>query len=311
MTKYKERKRKKRKLTKIEHWLIYIFVRTMVFIIMLFPVEKSLAFALLLGRCLWDHYKRGRERALLNLQLSFPEKDHDWHIKTGLRSFQQIVMLVIDILYTPKLVKKDNWRKYSRYINCEHAKWLIHEHKGCLMVTGHYGNFEIMGYLLGLFGFDVNSIARPLDNPFVNKWLYGVREKHGQKIVNKKGSTKEFGEILSRGGTICFIGDQDAGKKGTFVNFFGRKASAYKSIALAAIYYNVPVGISVCRRVENKFFFEIEVIRIIMPHEWQDKDDAVMWVSQEYSRALEEGIRKDPTQYWWLHRRWKTQPKQK
>ena len=309
MATYKERKRKKRKLTKIEHWLIYAFVRIIVFIIMLFPVEKSLAFAALLGRCMWDHYKRGRQRALLNLKMSYPEKDHSWHCQVGLRSFQQIVMLVIDILYTPKLVKKDNWQKYSKYINCELAKWIIHEKKGCLMVTGHYGNFEITGYLLGLFGFDITSIARPLDNPFINKWLYGVRQRHGQKIINRKQSSQQFGKILDNGGTICFIGDQDAGRKGIFVDFFGRKASAYKSIALSAIYYNVPVGIAVTRRVGNRFFFEIETIRVIFPHEWSDKSDPVAWLSQEYNSALEEGIRKDPSQYWWLHRRWKSQPK--
>lgn len=187
----------------------------------------------------------------------------------------------------------------------------MHEQKGCLMVTGHYGNFEIMGYILGLFDYDIYSIARPLDNPFVNKWLYGVRERHGQKIINKKGSSNEFGDLLGQGSTICFIGDQDAGKKGCFVDFFGRKASAYKSIALAALYYNVPVGIAVSRRIGNKFSFEVEVIRVIMPEEWKDKDDPVRWLSQEYNVALEEGIRKDPSQYWWLHRRWKTQPRQK
>lgn len=310
MSIYNEKKRKKRKPTKFEHWLLYIFVRFVVFVIMLFPVEKSLAFAAFLGRRLWDHYHRGRKRALINLELAFPEKDQQWYIETGRRSFEQIVMLVMDILYTPKMVKKDNWQDYSRYINCEQAKWLIHEHKGCLMVTGHYGNFEIMGYLLGMFDFDIYSIARPLDNPYINDWLYGVRQKKGQKIINKKGSSNEFGDILQKGATICFIGDQDAGRKGIFVDFFGRKASSYKSIAIAAAYYNVPVGIAVSRRVDNRFFFEIETIRVIMPDEWQDKDDPIRWISQEYNKALEDGIRKDPSQYWWLHRRWKTRPKE-
>ncbi len=306
---YKERKRKKRKPTKFEHWLLYAFVRVVVFIIMLFPVEKSLSFAAFLGRLMWDHYKRGRERALINLKLAYPEKDSQWHEQTGRRSFEQIVMLVIDILYTPKIVKKDNWKQYSTYINSEYPKWLIHEHKGCLMVTGHYGNFEILGYLVGLFGFDIYSIARPLDNPYINDWLYGVRERKGQKIINKKGSTSEFDDILSKGGTIGIIGDQDAGKKGVFVDFFGRKASAYKSIALAAIYYNVPIGIGVSRRVGNRFFFEIETIRVITPDQWKDKDDPVFWITQEYTKAFEEGVRKDPSQYWWLHRRWKTRPR--
>lgn len=306
-----EKKRKKRKLTKVEHFLIYILIRIVIFIILLFPVGMSLKFAAFLGRLLWDHYKRGRNRALENLRASFPEKDKNWINKIGKRSFEQLVMLVMDVLYTPKLVKKDNWRQYSRFINCEYPKWLIREHKGLILLTGHYGNFEIVGYMLGLFGFDIYSIARPLDNPYFNEYLYGIRQKKGQKILNKKGVSNDIDDVLKSGATLGIIADQDAGRKGVFVDFFGRKASAYKSIGLAALYYNVPVVIGVSRRVDNKFSFELEMQRIIFPDEWKDKPDQLQWITQEYTKALEDAIRKDPTQYWWIHRRWKTQPKEK
>ncbi len=305
----KRRKRHKRKKTKVEFFIHYLIIRAVIFFVMLMPVQRSLNLAAFLGRCLWKHYKRGRIRAIDNLRASYPNETEQWYESVGKRSFEQVVMLVIDILYTPKLVRKDNWREFSHFTNTEYAKWIIHEHKGALMVTGHYGNFEIVGYMLGLFGFDINSVARPLDNPYMNDYLYGVRERHGQKILNKKGASNEFGDILQSGATLGFIGDQDAGSRGIFVDFFGRKASAYKSIAIAALYYNVPIIIGITRRVENRFFFEVELEQIIMPADWKDKDDPIRWVSQEYNSALERAIRKDPTQYWWLHRRWKTRPK--
>ena len=68
-----------------------------------------------------------------------------------------LVMLTIDILFTPRLVRKHNWRQYSRFRNAERVKWMMQEHKGLLMVTGHYSNFEITGYMMGLFGFDIYS----------------------------------------------------------------------------------------------------------------------------------------------------------
>ena len=179
-----------------------------------------------------------------------------------------------------------------------------------LMLTAHYSNFEIMGYLLGLFDFNIYSIARPLDNKFLNKYLLSVRERKGQRILDKKGATLQMDGIIKTGGTLCFIADQDAGRKGVFVDFFGRKASTYKSIGLLAITYNLPVGIGCARRVENRFFFEIEANRIIMPDEWADKDDPLTWITAEYTKAIEEFIRKDPSQYWWLHRRWKHRPKE-
>ena len=178
------------------------------------------------------------------------------------------------------------------------------------MVAAHYSNFEIMGYMLGLFGFDVYSIARPLDNRFISKYLYDVRQRAGQNIIDKKGAAELMDKIASSGTTLCFIADQDAGRKGIFVDFFGRKASTYKSIGLLAISNNVPIGVGYSRRVDNRFFFEIGVNRIIFPEEWQDKDDPLEWITTEYTKAIERFVREDPSQYWWLHRRWRHRPKE-
>lgn len=304
------KRRKKKKHNPVVAWLQYVALRVGIIFIYMFDVERNLATACFLGRALWRRYHRGRQRALDNLRASFPEKDEQWIEKIGRRSFEHIVMLVMDILFTPRLVKKYNWRSYSRYINCEQAKWLMKQGQGLLMVAGHYGNFEIMGYLSGLFGFDVYSVARPLDNKYINKYLLGVRHRAGQTIVDKKGAAERMVAIVSDGGTLCFIVDQDAGKKGIFVDFFGRKASTYKSIGLLAIEHNLPIGVGFGRRVGNRFFFEIEIERLIMPAEWADKEDPLGWITAEYTKAIEAGVRKDPSQYWWLHRRWKTRPKQ-
>ncbi len=220
-------------------------------------------------------------------------------------------MLAIDVLWTPRLVGKHNWRRYSRFKAAEQAKWLMHEGKGLITATAHYGNFEIMGYMLSLFGFNIYSIARPLDNKFINRYLYDVRRRKGQKIIDKKGASELMSNTTLRGATLGFIADQDAGKKGVFVDFFGRKASTYKSIGLLAISNNVPIVVGYSRRIDNRFYFEMGVNRIIFPEEWADKDDPLTWVTAEYTKAIEQFIREDPSQYWWLHRRWKHQPKEK
>ncbi len=272
-------------------------------------VETSLRIARFFGRLLWRYYHRGRKRALENLRASFPQKSEEWIWRTGKQSFQHVAMLAMDLVFVPRLVKRHNWRDYSRYKTVERAKWLMQEGRGLLMVAAHYSNFEIMGYLLGLFGFNVYSIARPLDNKYISRYLYGIREQAGQRIIDKKGAAVLMGKIASTGATLCFIADQDAGRKGVFVDFFGRKASTYKSIGLLAITNNIPIGVGYSRRIDNRFFFEIGVNRIIFPEEWADKEDPLKWVTQEYSKAIEEFVRQDPTQYWWLHRRWKTRPK--
>ncbi len=309
MEEIRQRKRNKRKPTIVEQWLVYILLRIFLFFIFLFPVEKVLKFACFLGRGLWKHYHRGRQRAIENLKASFPDKDNAWIEQVGKRSFEHLVMLAVDVIFSPKVIRKDNWERYSSYKNVERVKWMMAGHQPLLLVAAHYGNFEIMGYLLGEFGFDIYSIARPFDNRFLNKYLYDVRQRRGQKIIDKKGAAEQMEQIVKQGSTLCFIADQNAGKKGIFVDFFGRKASTYKSIGLLAIQYNLPIGVGISRRAGNRFFFEIEAARLIMPAEWKDKDDPLLWITQEYTKAFEDSIRKDPTQYLWIHRRWKTRPK--
>lgn len=302
--------RKKKRHNPLIDWLTYFLLRILIVFLYLFDIETNLNTACILGRLLWKYYHRGRNRALENLRASYPEKSEQWIRRTGRRSFEHLVMLTIDILFTPRLVKKYNWRDYSRYKNIERAKWIMLEGQGLLLVGAHYSNFEIIGYLLGLFGFEVYSIARPLDNKYISRYLYGVRRAAGQRIIDKKGATALMEQLASRGATLCFVADQDAGKKGIFVDFFGRKASTYKSIGLLAITKNIPIVVGYSRRVDNRFFFEIGINRIIFPEEWAGRDDPLKWVTAEYTRAIEEFVREDPSQYWWLHRRWKRRSKE-
>ncbi|AQQ09288.1 Lipid A biosynthesis lauroyl acyltransferase [Sedimentisphaera cyanobacteriorum] len=304
----KSKRKNKRKRSTAEHYIEYLGVRLAAGVLHTLGVRRSLRLAMKIGEIMWDHYPKGRKKAVENLRSSFPEKDEEWIKQTCIKSFQHLVMLAVDVFFTTKLVRRDNWRDYAEFINAERAKWLMAEKKGLIMLTGHYGNFEIMGYLMGLFGFDVYSIARPIDNPFVNKWLYSVRERHGQHIINKKGAAKVMPELVKKGATLGFIADQNAGRKGIFVDFFGKPASTYKSIGLLAITENLPVVVGVCRQRMGEFFFEIECGRIITPAEWQDKENPLKWLTQEYSGELEKLIRKAPEQYWWIHRRWKTRP---
>ena len=305
-----KKKKKGKKRNAFIDWLNYLGLRVLVLILCFFNIETNLRTARFLGRMLWRYYHRGRKRAMDNLRASFPDKSEQWHRRTGRRSFEHMAMLAMDVLFTPRLVRKDNYLEYSYYKNVERAKWLMQEGKGLLMVAAHYSNFEILSYILSVFGFNIYSIARPLDNKYISNYLYGVRERLGQKIINKKGASAIMDEITDKGATLCFVADQDAGRKGIFVDFFGRKASTYKSIALLAITNNIPIGVGYSRRVGNRFYFEIGVNRIIFPEEWAEKDDPVKWVTQEYTRAIEEFVREDPSQYWWLHRRWKHRPKE-
>lgn len=299
----------KRRIAAID-WLQYLGLRLVSMGLHCFSVNRNLRTARLLGDLMYAVDRRHRERALGNLRRSFPELSDAQLAKLARRSMQQLFMLFVEVLFTTRLVHLDTWRKYIKLDDFQEVlALLLRQDKGLILLTGHYGNWEILGYVLATLGFETTSIARPLDNPYVNQWLLGVRQRKGQKIIDKKGATSEVTALLEAGGAIAFIADQNAGSKGLFVDFFGRKASTYKSIGLLAMEYRVPVVVGYARRVDDRFSFRCGAQDVIYPQDWEQQDDPLRYITQRYTTAIESFIRDDPGQYLWVHRRWKSRPK--
>jgi Kdo2-lipid IVA lauroyltransferase/acyltransferase len=290
--------------------LQYIALRFVAAVMHCFPVETNLQTARFLGSMLYRVDAKHRKRAIANLSRSFPDMPPGRRDRLAERSVQALLMLGVEVLFTTRLLRLDTWAQRVRLNNMHDVLGrLLRPGKGMILLTGHYGNWEILGYVLATLGFETTSVARPLDNPYVNRWVMAVRERQGQRIIDKKGATSEVTEVLGRGGAVGFIADQNAGSKGVFVDFFGRKASTYKSIGLLAMEYQVPVVIGYARRIDGQFQFDVGVQDVILPDEWQSQDDPLRYITQRYTKGIEEFVRQDPGQYLWVHRRWKTRPK--
>ncbi|MBV8782029.1 MAG: lysophospholipid acyltransferase family protein [Phycisphaerae bacterium] len=290
--------------------LQYIGLRVVSMTMHSWPVNMNLRAARLLGDLMWHFDRRHRERALGNLRRSFPDMPEPRRQELARRSMQQLFMLFVEVLFTTRLMRIDTFARYvdlSKFSDV--LRMLLKRDAGLIMLTGHYGNWEVLGYALATLGFEQTSIARPLDNKYVNHWLLGVRERKGQRIIDKKGATTEVTAVLEDHGAVGIIADQNAGPKGMFVDFFGRKASTYKSIALLAMQFKVPVVIGYARRREDCFRFTIGVQDVIYPADWEQQDDPMRYITQRYTKAIEDFVRDDPGQYLWIHRRWKTRPK--
>lgn len=274
------------------------------------PIELNLRVARLIGDCLYHLDRKHRERALHNLRRSFPHMPEPQLRQMARRSMQALLMFFVEVLFTTRLLRIDTWSRYVRLVDFRPVlEMLLRRDHGLIMLSGHYGNFEISNYVLGTLGFETVAVGRPLDNPYVNDWLMDVRQRQGSRIIAKKGATEEVTEVLDEKGAVGFVADQNAGPKGIFVDFFGRKASTYKSIGLLAMEYNVPVVVGYSRRLGDQYLFEVGVQDIIYPRDWECQADPLRYITQRYTSAIEEAVKKDPGQYWWVHRRWKTRPK--
>lgn len=291
--------------------LQYVAMRLAAMAMQTWPVELCLSSARLVGWILYHVDRRHRERALGNLTRSFPEKSPADIARIALESVQQMCMLAVEVIFTPRLVRLETITRHIELHNFNDAlRLLMLRDHGLLLLTGHYGNWEVLGYALATLGFETTSVARPLDNPYLNDWLLGVRERRGQRILSKHGAVDEVTRLLNNHGAVGFIADQNAGPKGLFVDFFGRKASTYKSIGLLALRYNIPVVIGYSRRIRGQpFRFQLGVEDIIYPRDWESQPDPLRYVTQRYTTAIENIVRDDPAQYLWVHRRWKSRPK--
>lgn len=291
-------------------YALYLALRLFYAIVHMFPIDMNLRTARWLGFIWYRFSKRHRDRAMYNLRRSLgPDvSDAELH-RMARRSMQQITMMAMEVLFEPRLINEWTWPRYIKLKGLNEALRLLLERRGVIMLTGHYGNWELVGFTLAALGFDMVAVMRPLDNPYLNDWLVKIREDRGLKLLTKKTVARSADDVLESGSALCFIADQNAGKKGLFVDFFGRLASTYKSIGLLAMRHEAPIVIGCARRLSKRFEYEIEVNRIIYPEEWADKDDELRWITQEYTKAIEDFVRTDPGQYLWVHRRWKTRPK--
>ncbi len=290
---------------------VYAALRAWALLVGCFPIEINLRTARLMGRFWWRISPRHRQRALENLRPSFAgQYDEQQLAQIACGAFEHFAALyLVELLCTPRLITLWSWSRYVQLTDLSSALRILVSGRGCIMLTPHFGNYELLGYTIAQLGLPLTAIMRPPDNPLLDDYLQRTRRRSGLSLLMKKGVSQDADNLLASGGTLCFIADQDAGQRGVFVEFFGRPASWYKSIALLAMRHEKPVIVGGAVRIGGRFRYEIRVTRIIQPREWAGVADPLRWITREFAAALEALIRAAPEQYLWMHRRWKSQPR--
>ena len=290
-------------------YAVYLAVRAVVAAAQAMTVEQSYAFADALAAILHAVDKRHRAIGVENLRLAFGADNSDAERRRLVKDvYRHFCRMLMEMLHIPRKLRLGNYRDRISLVGHEPVIDRLLDGGPVIMLTGHFGNWEMAGYLFGVFGFPPHSVARTLDNPYLDDFLRSFRERTGQKMIPKKGGYDDMLAVLRRGGILSFLADQDAGQRGMYVDFFGRPASTHKAIALLAIEHKAPVVVGYARRVGPGFRYEVGCDAIIEPDEWTGTADDARLLTQRYTSALERIIRRDPEQYLWLHRRWKHQP---
>jgi KDO2-lipid IV(A) lauroyltransferase len=301
-----------KKRSRLADYLIYLAVRLVVCVLQMLSYEAGLRVAAGLAWLAYRIDRRHRLVALENLGHAFPEiqdpQERDQLVRAVYRHFCE---LLITLLHLPRRLHATTWRDYLDMQGGRELVVALLSGRPVLLVTGHFGNWELGGYALGLLGFSTHAIARPLDNLYLDRFLRGFRERTGQQVLAKHGDFERMQDVLDTGGVIGTLGDQDAGQRGLFVGFFGRPAATHKAIALLALEYGVPMVVLGIPKLGEPLQHRIDVEDVILPEEYAGRPDAIKAITQRFTQALERLVRRYPGQYFWLHRRWKHQPRAK
>ncbi len=276
--------------------------------------EVNLKTAGLIGSVFASFGRHRVDRARDHIRQALPHLPEPEIERIAVESIRWMFRLfLVDALAMPRLVNPSNWHEHVELDEFhEGARTLISD-RPAILVTGHNGNWELLGFTLAAMGFPLTALARPVDNPLIYRWVLGLREARGMKVLTKWGATDRIVSLIESDDPadrrVAFIADQNAGDGGLFVPWFGRLASSYKSIGLLAMRYDLPIVVGTARRLGGRFRYRIELVDHFGPEDWADAPDPLFYITARYNHGLERIVRRTPEQYLWIHRRWKSRPK--
>jgi len=259
-----------------------------------------------LGRLAYRLSRRYRTVAEHNLQMAYGESLSDGERRRLVEQvFIHFAKSLMEFLVADGLSPNDLCRMVTLKGE-EHLQWCVQQGKGTLIITAHYGNWEIAArYLTQCKGYVLNVVARDADDSATAVLVNRIREQGGYRVFPRGQAVRAVLQALKRNELVAMLPDQNAGD--VFVPFFGRLAGTVAGPALLALRSGAPILPVFCtRQPDNTYLFEMLPPFVVQPS--GDKERDVTDTMAHITALIEQQVRKHPSQWLWLHNRWKTRP---
>jgi KDO2-lipid IV(A) lauroyltransferase len=288
----------------------YTAFRLVETVVRIAPIGVGLAVSHVIGFLWWCFDKKHRQVAHDNLRIAFGDtisEERRQQIIKGM--YLHFSMVALEFIIGPRLIRRDTWPEFIDFRARRLVESAIARGRGVVMVSGHFGNFELLSYLLNMAGHSMLAAGKDLANPYMDGYMWRYRARLGERVINsKRDALRRMALALRRGECAGFIVDQDAGRRGIFADFFGKKASTHATFASFALTAKAPVLPGYACRVGLPMKYVIHSDPPIEPVATGDRERDVRAIVEEVNRRLESFIRQYPEQWLWTHRRWKTRP---
>ncbi len=277
-------------------------------IVLLLPRKTALNLGVLLARLLFLFSHREKAKALGNLSIAFgAEKSSRDILRICRLCFENLGKGLMEVLQFPRLTSENLGRLVS-FEGKQNINEALKKGKGVVVLTAHFGNWELLGASLALLGYDVGFIVRPVRSTRLEALVNRNRESMGIECIPRGTSIKKALRCLRRNGVLGILSDIDTRVDGVFVDFFGRPAFTPRgpaSIALRTGAVLIPMFIirqeDDTHRIVAEKALELKVTG--------DQEEDIKLNTARFTKIIESYIRKCPEQWIWIHERWKTRPK--
>jgi KDO2-lipid IV(A) lauroyltransferase len=304
MPRLSKRIRKARK--RVQHRIEYALFRGLVFLCGRASMKTVRRTADVMGRLAFSVLRLRRSVTLDNLAWAFPEKPAAELRRIGLRTYRNFARTFIEFLRFPVM---DGGALASL---CDFPGQAVIEEarrngKGALLISGHFGNWEIVGPTLAARGYAVSGIIGRQKNRAVDDATRRFRENMGMRVIRPGFAIRDVFRALRSNECVAILADQDAHAGGIFVDFMGRKASNHQGPAVFSIRTGAPIIFGYGLRLpDGRYRIEAQPLRLDGIRE--ETPENVHRITQAYTALLEKTVREHPEQYFWMHKRWKTRP---
>ena len=258
----------------------------------------------------WAMDAKHRKIGRINLRIAFPEMEDREAARIIRLCYLRIGTAAAEFVHIPKMDGK-YIENHIRFEGIEHIRRSEQEQgTGALVMTGHFGNWELSSHAYGTAIAPMAFIVRPIADPAWDRIVMERREGSGNRVIRKFDSAKELMREVRRGTMVGILIDQNVDRhKGVLVDFFTKKAYTTDGIARMALALrtNIHPGF-IFRNPNRKFHHTVRIGPAIPMDPEAPREEEVLDLTRRCNEELENAIREDPTQWLWIHRRWKTRP---
>jgi KDO2-lipid IV(A) lauroyltransferase len=290
-----------------------VFVVAAVRLVSLVPLHLALALAAAVGRLAWHVAPETRRTMLAQLAIAFPEKPVAEREAIARASLVHLAMLAAEVVTVPR------WRhRLDGYVALapgaeEVFRAAMARGKGLLYVAGHVGNWELMAQRVPRLGpWPASTIAKTTIDPGLNVLLEEARREGGVETLWREdpATARAMIRAFKRNEILGILIDQDTSVQSVFVPFFGRPASTPRAAADLALRFRAPVVVGTSRRRGPRpgDGHEVTAVEIAYDPDAPDREAEAVRLTAACTAVLEQAIRRNPSEWVWMHERWKTTP---